>query len=58
MLDRRQVFRHDYKSQRYLMVIHTLYQQQLEMYEGKKHSVAKRILVFINHMYGLLDLVH
>lgn len=44
MLDRRQIFPLDYKDQRYLMVIHTLYQQQVEMYEQTKHSVADRIV--------------
>lgn len=44
MLDRRHVFPLDYKDQRYLMVIHTLFQQQLEMYEQKKHSIADRIV--------------
>lgn len=44
MLDRRLIFPLDFRDQRYLMVIHTLYQQQLEMYEDKKHSVADRIV--------------
>ena len=44
MLDRRQVFPLDYKDQRYLMVIHTLFQQQMEMYEQRKHSIADRIV--------------
>jgi len=44
MLDRRQVFPLDYKDHRYLMVIHTLFQQQQEMYEQKKHSIADRIV--------------
>jgi IS5 family transposase len=44
MLDRRQVFPLDYKEQRYLMVMHTLFQQQLEMYEQNKHTVADRIV--------------
>lgn len=44
MLDRRQIFPLEFKDQRYLMVIHTLYQQQLEMYEQRKHSVADRIV--------------
>ncbi len=44
MLDRRQVFPLDYREQRQLMIIHTLYQQQSEMYEEKKHSIADRIV--------------
>ncbi|MDZ7605735.1 MAG: transposase [Cyclobacteriaceae bacterium] len=44
MLDRRQIFPLEFKEQRYLMVIHTLYQQQLEMYEDETHSVADRIV--------------
>lgn len=44
LLDRRGVFPLECKDQRYLMVIHTLYQQQLEMYEQKKHSVSDRIV--------------
>jgi transposase, IS5 family len=46
MLDRRQIFPLEFKDQRYLMVIHTLYQQQLEMHDDKKHSVADRIVSF------------
>ena len=44
MLDKRQTFPLDRKDQRCLMVIHTLYQQQSEMYDEKKHSVADRIV--------------
>jgi len=44
MLDRRHVFPFDNRDQKYLMVIHTLFQQQLEMYEQKKHSIADRIV--------------
>lgn len=44
LLDMRQVFPLDYKDQRYLMVIHCLFQQQTEMYDERKHSVADRIL--------------
>jgi len=44
MLDRRRVFPLKFKDQRYLMVIHTLYQQQLEMYQQRKHSIADRIV--------------
>lgn len=32
------------KQQKYLMVVHTLYQQQLQMYEAKTHSVDHRIV--------------
>ena len=44
MLDRRQFFPLDHKDQRYLMIIHTLFKQQLGMYVQKKHSVADRIV--------------
>lgn len=44
LLDRRQAFPLDSRDQRYLMIIHTLYQQQQEMYEEKKHSIADRIV--------------
>lgn len=44
LLDSRGVLPLESKDQRYLMVIHTLYQQQLEMYEQKKHSVSDRIV--------------
>lgn len=44
LLDKRQVFPLDYKDQKYLMVLHTLFQQQMEMYEEKKHSVVDRIV--------------
>ena len=44
MLDRRHIFPLDYKDQRQLMIIHTLYQQQSEMYAEKKHSIADRIV--------------
>lgn len=32
------------KQQKYLMVVHTLYQQQLQMYDTKTHSIAHRIV--------------
>ena len=32
------------KQQKYLMVVHTLYQQQLQMYDTKTHSVEHRIV--------------
>jgi IS5 family transposase len=44
LLDKRQVFPLDHKGQKYLMVINTLYQQQMEMYQEKKHRVADRIV--------------
>ncbi len=44
LLNKRQVFPLDHKDQKYLMVIHTLYQQQMEMYQEKKHRVADRIV--------------
>lgn len=44
LLDRRQIFPLDYKDQKYLMVIHTLFQQQMEMYQEWKHRVADRIV--------------
>lgn len=44
LLERRQVFPLGHKDQRYLMVINTLFQQQTEMYNEKKHSVPDRIV--------------
>jgi hypothetical protein len=44
MLDRRTVFPLSRKDQRYLMVIHTLFQQQMEMFLERKHSLQDRIV--------------
>lgn len=44
LLDKYPVFPLNKKKQKYLMVIHTLYEQQLEMYTERKHSVADRIV--------------
>jgi len=44
LLDKCLVFPLDKKEQKYLMVIHTLYDQQLEMCHQNKHSVADRIV--------------
>jgi len=44
LLDKYPVFPLNKKKQKYLMVIHTLYEQQLEMYTERKHSVADWIV--------------
>jgi transposase, IS5 family len=44
LLDQYQVFPLKAADQKYLMVIHTLFQQQRQMYVSKTHSVADRIV--------------
>jgi transposase, IS5 family len=44
LLDQYQVFPLKAADQKYLMVIHTLFQQQMQMYVAKTHSVADRIV--------------
>ena len=44
LLDKCPVFPLDPREQKYLMVIHTLYQQQKKMYDAKEHSVDDRIV--------------
>ncbi len=44
MLDRYQAFPLNADQQKYLLVIHTLYQQQKKMFDAKEHSVADRIV--------------
>ncbi|TAG91224.1 MAG: IS5 family transposase [Bacteroidetes bacterium] len=44
LLDKCPKFPLKHKQQKYLMVVHTLYQQQLQMYETKTHSVEHRIV--------------
>src|SRR2546428_5462483 len=44
LLDQYSRFPLNAKQQKYLMVIHTLYQQQQEMYAAKKHTVNDRIV--------------
>lgn len=44
LLDKYTDFPLNPKQQKYLMVAHTLYQQQLKMYESKTHSVEHRIV--------------
>lgn len=38
------IFPLDHRGQKYLMVIHTLYQQQKKMFDAKEHSVDDRIV--------------
>jgi transposase, IS5 family len=44
LLDRYKLFPLDHRQQKYLMVIHTLFQQQREMFETKKHTIPDRIV--------------
>ncbi len=44
LLDRYKLFPLDPRQQKYLMVIHTLYQQQKEMFDSRKHTVEDRIV--------------
>lgn len=44
LLAKHKVFPLNAKQQKYLMVIHTLYNQQKEMYDAKKHTVNDRIV--------------
>jgi hypothetical protein len=44
LLDKCRGFPLDKKEHKYLMVLHSLYQQQLEMYNEHKHSIADRIV--------------
>ena len=44
LLDRYKLFPLAPRQQKYLMVIHTLYQQQKEMFDGRKHTIEHRIV--------------
>jgi IS5 family transposase len=44
LLDQYKLFPLDPRQQKYLMVIHTLFQQQREMFEAKKHTITDRIV--------------
>ena len=44
LLDQYKLFPLDPRQQKYLMVIHTLYQQQKEMFDAKEHTVPDRIV--------------
>jgi hypothetical protein len=44
LLDKYGVFPIDARQQKYLMVIHTLYQQQKKMFDAREHSVDDRIV--------------
>lgn len=44
LLDKSGPFPLDHREQKYLMVIHTLYQQQKKMFDAKAHSVDDRIV--------------
>lgn len=44
LLDKCPLFPLDFREQRYLMVIHTLYQQQKKMFDAREHSVNDRIV--------------
>ena len=44
LLDKYSQFPLDARQQKYLMVIHTLYEQQKKMFDAKEHSVADRIV--------------
>lgn len=44
LLDQYTLFPLDARQQKYLMVIHTLYQQQKQMYDAKEHTVSDRIV--------------
>ena len=44
LLDRYEVFPLKAGQQKYLLVVHTLYQQQKKMFDAKEHSVADRIV--------------
>jgi IS5 family transposase len=44
LLDQYKLFPLDPRQQKYLMVIHTLYQQQKEMFDAKEHTAPDRIV--------------
>ena len=44
LLDKYKCFPLDSRQQKYLMVIHTLYQQQKEMFDAKEHTAPDRIV--------------
>jgi IS5 family transposase len=44
LLDKCSVFPLDANQQKYLMVLHTLYQQQKKMYDAKEHTVDDRLV--------------
>jgi hypothetical protein len=44
LLDQYKLFPLDSRQQKYLMVIHTLYEQQKEMFDAKKHTAPDRIV--------------
>jgi len=44
LLDKYKCFPLDPRQQKYLMVIHTLYQQQKEMFDAKEHTAPDRIV--------------
>jgi hypothetical protein len=44
LLDQYKLFPLDPRQQKYLMVIHTLYQQQKEMFDARKHTAPDRIV--------------
>jgi transposase, IS5 family len=44
LLDQYKLFPLDARQQKYLMVIHTLYQQQKKMFDAKEHTVPDRIV--------------
>ena len=44
LLDKYKLFPLDPRQQKYLMVIHTLYQQQKEMFDAKEHTAPDRIV--------------
>lgn len=44
LLDQYKLFPLDSRQQKYLMVIHTLYQQQKEMFDAKEHTMPDRIV--------------
>jgi len=44
LLDKCEMFRLKADQQKYLLVIHTLYDQQKKMFDAKEHSVADRIV--------------
>jgi hypothetical protein len=44
LLDEYKLFPLDLRQQKYLMVIHTLYQQQKEMFDARKHTVEHQIV--------------
>ncbi len=55
LLDRYKVFPSSAKEQKYLMVIHTLFQQQQQMFSQKTHSVSDRIVsIHQSHMRSIV----